>query len=353
MKILSNISRLALSAATLFIAGSLSAQIPEIQFDSAPNLLKLPANIHLGEVAGVATNSRGSIYVLTRTGDMWATTGTSRTFSHGGVRLLEFDSTGKYVGEMGQNLYGFLYAQAVRVDSHDNIWVVDRGSSLIIQFAPDGHVIWPMGRKPENINVGPRPEGGGRGRGNALPGAGSPGDLFNQPSDVAWNAAGEIYVSDGYGNARVGKYDTLGHYIKAWGHKGTGQGEFDGASSIQVDAAGNVYVAEVGNKRIQVFDGEGTYKSTITGVGSPRTMCMSPGAHQYLYVSNSNEVDDLDHGGEIYKLELDGKILGKFGEAGKLMKQFGSVNSIDCRRPNELYVGEVGNWRVQKLTLRP
>jgi hypothetical protein len=112
-------------------------------------------------------------------------------------------------------------------------------------------------------------------------------------------------------------------------------------------------VADLGNKRIQVFDSEGNFKSQITGVGAPRTMCISPGAHQYLYVSNSNEVDDLDHGGEIYKLELDGKILGKFGEAGKLMKQFGSVNAIDCRRPNELFVGEVGNWRVQKITLRP
>ena len=338
----------------LGVAGALSAQT-DIAFDSVPNLLKLPNNIHLGEVAGVATNSKGSIYVLTRSGDMWATTGTSRTFTHGGVHLYSFDSNGKYTGEIGQNLYGFLYGNAVRVDKNDNIWVVDRGASLVIQFAPDGHVIWPMGRKPESINIGP-PGGGGRGRGgpNAPPpGSGSPGDLFNQPSDVAWNAAGEIYVADGFGNARVGKYDTMGHFIKSWGHKGSGQGEFDQASSIQVDAQGNVYVADSGNKRIQVFDGEGNFKGQITGVGTPRTICINPGAQQFLYVSNSNPVDDYDHGGEIYKLDLTGKILGKFGEVGKQMKQFGAVNEIDCRRPNELYVAEVGNWRVQKLTLRP
>lgn len=76
------------------------------------------------------------------------------------------------------------------------------------------------------------------------------------------------------------------------------------------------------------------------------------GSHQYLYSSNSNETNNLDNG-EIYKLDLDGKLAGKFGRAGKVLKEFGSVNEIDCRRANELYVGEIGNWRVQKLTLHP
>jgi len=341
-----------LSIALLF-AAALSAQIPEIPFDSAPNLLKLPAGMNLGEVPGVATDSKGHIIVLTRQGDMYATTGTSRTFTHGGVQLLEFDSNGRFLKEMGQGLYGFLYAQQVRVDPQDNIWVVDRGASLVIKFDPNGNVIWPMGRKPESINIGPPPTGGGGGRGRGgPPGVGTPGDLFNQPSDVAWNSDGEVYVADGYGNARVGKYDKMGHYIKAWGQRGSAEGQFNQAAGIQVDASNNVYVADAGNKRIQVFDKDGTYRSSITGIGSPRAICISPGPHQYLYASNSNGVDDFDNG-EIYKLELDGKILGKFGEAGKQMKQFSVVNAIDCRRPNELYIGEVGNWRVQKITLKP
>jgi DNA-binding beta-propeller fold protein YncE len=119
-----------------------------------------------------------------------------------------------------------------------------------------------------------------------------------------------------------------------------------------VDAKGDVYVADLGNKRIQVFDNDGAFKSEITGVGSPMTICISPGAHQYLYASNSNPPDSLDNG-EIYKLELDGKVLGKFGRAGKLVKEFGTVNQIDCRNPNTLLVGEVQNWRVQKVTLKP
>ncbi len=113
---------------------------------------------------------------------------------------------------------------------------------------------------------------------------------------------------------------------------------------------GNLYVADLGNQRIQVFDNEGTFKSQITGVGSPWAICISPGAHPYLYSSNSNDPRNLDNG-EIYKMELDGRIIGKFGKAGKLAKEFGTVNEIDCRNPTELYVGELTNWRVQRLSL--
>jgi hypothetical protein len=123
-----------------------------------------------------------------------------------------------------------------------------------------------------------------------------------------------------------------------------------------VDAQGNVYVADLGNKRIQVFDNDGNFKSQIGDVGAPWAICISPGAHQYLYSSNSNPPDSMDNG-EIYKMELDGKVLGKFGTAGKLAKEFGTVNEIDCRNPNVLYAGpeamsaNLTNWRVQKLTL--
>src|SRR5262245_28753853 len=98
---------------TMLLAGSLYAQVPELAFDSAADFLKLPAQIHLGEAAGVATNSRGNLFVYTRTGTH-TTTGGSRLFTHGGARLLEFDKSGKFVREIGQGVYGFLFAQSVR-----------------------------------------------------------------------------------------------------------------------------------------------------------------------------------------------------------------------------------------------
>jgi streptogramin lyase len=317
--------------------------IPEIPYDSAPNLLKLPANIHLGEAVGVATNSRGNIFVYTRTGDTNATTGSSRTFTHGGARLFEFDRNGKYTREIGQGLYGFTFAHTVRVDPQDNIWAVDEGSNMIIKFNPEGRVVMTMGRKPEAVPV-PAPHG------PPAAGAGVAGDNFNRPTDVAWDAAGNIFVSDGYGNSRVAKFDKNGKFVKSWGSRGTATGQFNTPHSIATDAQGNVYVGDRGNRRIQVFDNDGNFKTQYTNVGAPWAVCITPGPHQYLYSSNSNGTASMDDG-EIYKMELDGRILGKFGRGGKLLKEFGSVHEIDCRNPNELYVGEITNWRVQKLKL--
>jgi hypothetical protein len=365
---------------TLFIvvalaltSGVLSGQTaPTIQFDSNPNPLTMPDNIHLGEVAGVATNSRGDIYVYTRTGNPTITIGTARAVSHGGGRLFQFDRTGKFVREIGQGIYGFLQPQQVRVDPQDNVWVVDQMSTLVIKFDSNGRVQMVLSRKPEAMTVpAPRivplptgipviqPEpapggggGGGRGGGPAgPPGAGVEGESFVRPTDVAWDAQGNIYVADGYGNARVAKYDRNGKWIKNWGSRGTGQGQFNIVHGIAVDAQGNVYVGDEGNKRVQVFDSEGTFKTQFANVGAPTALCITRGPQQVLYVAHSGDPDGMEDAA-IYKVDLKGTVLGKFGSAGKLPKEFGLVNSIDCRNENELLVGELSNWRVQKLTLR-
>ena len=331
----------------------LAAQsIPEIPYDSTLTL-KLPEHLYLGEAAGVATNSKGNIFVYTRTGSMMASVGGSRTFTHGGARLFEFAPNGNYLREIGVGLYGFLFAHVVRIDPQDNIWVVDEGSSMVIKFSPDGRVALTLGRKPESIRVPAAEggEGGGGGRGGGLPGAGVGGDNFNRPTDVAWDAAGNIFISDGYGNSRVAKFDKNGKFLKSWGSRGTGPGQFNLPHAIAVDAKGDVYVGDRTNKRIQVFDNDGTFKTQYTNVGAPYAMCISQGAHQYLYTSNSNPSTSMDNG-EIYKMELDGRVLGKFGKAGKLMKEFGTVHQIDCRNPNEIFAGELTNWRIQKITLK-
>jgi hypothetical protein len=332
--------------ATMLMAGPLIAQkdAPEIKFDSVPNALQLPAGIYLGEVGGVATNSHGDVFVYTRTGHPTVTIGTARPFAHGGSRLFQFDRNGKFVREIGKDTYGFMVASQVRVDSSDNIWVVDEMTNMVIKFDPQGRVVMLLGRKAENVNV---PARGGRGG----TGAGQPTDLFDRPTDVAWDAAGNIFVADGLGNARVAKFDKSGKFVKSWGKKGTATGEFADVRSIAVDAQGNVYAADGGNKRVQVFDNDGNFKTAIDNVGNAQAICMTKGPNQVLYVSNSNPPNDIDRDGEIYKMRLDGTMVGKFGKAGKLPKEFGTVNAIDCRDENTLYVGEIGNLRVQKLAL--
>jgi DNA-binding beta-propeller fold protein YncE len=350
----------------LFVAAALlggvpiAAQlaVPEIPFDSTADVLKWPDNIHMGEAAGVATDSRGDVFVLTRTGHPTVTIGTSRPFAHGGTRLFQFDKTGKYVREFGTDLYGFMVGQQVRVDPQDNVWAVDQMTSMVIKFDPGAQIQLLLGRKAENVRVpalplGPPAAPPARGGGGpaALPGAGTPQDVFNRPTDVAWDAAGNIYVADGLGNSRVAKFDKNGKFVKSWGARGNTPGMFNGLSGIAIDAQGNVYVAESGNRRIQVFDGNGTVKTQYANIGTPSAICISPGAHQYLYSSNSNAPEDFDNNGEIYKMELDGKVVGKFGKVGKQVKEFGTVNGIDCRNESELYVAELANWRVQKLAL--
>ena len=370
------------AAAALAFGASLAAQppVPEIPFDTNADLLKAPLDLFVGEIGGVGQNSKGQIFVYTRTGHPYATLADNRTFQRGGSRLLQFDKTGKFERELGQDVYGFNAAVGLRVDPQDNVWTIDEVANQVVKFDTEGRVTLVLGRKPETISVRPggpgggggrggpeagrggppggapaagrggSPEGGGRGGG--LPGSGTPGSTFSRPTDVAWDRAGNIYIADGIGNTnRVTKFEKDGRFIRQWGSTGAENSQFAGVKSLAVDAQGNVYVADAGNKRIQVFDGDGNFKSQFGNIGTPLTLCLTTGPTQYLYISHSGDADGMEDAA-IYKATLDGKIVGRFGSAGKLPKQFGLANSIDCRNENELLVGEMTNWRVQKVTLR-
>jgi DNA-binding beta-propeller fold protein YncE len=284
----------------------------------------------LGEAAGVAVNSKGHIFVFTRSRE---------------TRLFELDAHGKFVREIGQGLYGFSFAHTVRIDKDDNIWCVDEGSNMVMEFNPAGQIIMLYGRKPETVEGAPPPPG-------TTPPPPPPAfasfqhRLFNRPADVAWDAAGNSFVADGYNNSRVVKFDKDGNWVKEWGQRGTAPGEFHTVHTVATDAKGNVYVGDRENNRIQVFDNDGNFLKQWTHAGAPWAICITPGPKQVLYTSDSNA-------GRIYKLDLDGNILGVLGKSGKRLGEFGWVHEIACPAENTLYVAELLNWRIQKLNLHP
>ena len=336
------------------------AAVPQIPFQSVPDPVKLPPDLYLGEATGVAVNSKGHIFVLSRGN----TTGPA--YGAAAAQLLEFGPHGDFLREIGHNLYAWSFAHAVKVDREDNIWVADKGSDMVIKFNPQGRVVMVFGRKQEasDEKTAPLP--------HPKPPLAPIDGMFRQVTDMAWDKAGNIYISDGYINSRIAKFDKNGKWIKSFGEPGDGPGQFNTPHNIAIDADDHIYVADRGNRRIQVLDTDGKFLRQITidvpfdanalpaignkpalpitgaqtmAPGAPWTVCITPGPNPALFTSDG-------YPGRIYKLSLDGKVLGVFGESGKQPGQFGWIHGIACPSENEIYVSELLNWRVQKLVVK-
>ena len=335
--LLSSVAVAVLTAAPAFAQRKASIEnVPEIAFTAAPNLLKLPPGEYLGESVAVATNSKGHIFVYHRSAN---------------TRLWEFDKNGDFIREIGKGYYGFEFAHSVRIDPQDNIWAVDEGTNTITKFSPEGRFLMVLGRRPPAVDGAVATPTG--------PNAPAQKYTFCRPTDVGWDPKGNIFISDGYCNNRVVKFDKDGRFLAQSGSEKPGKepGQFNLPHGLQVDGHGDVWVADRTNNRYQVLDNNLKPKTTYENLGVGWTVCVSAGPHQYVFASNSNPNGNgpgtWANTGEIYKLELDGTILGKFGHASKELGGFQVVHMMDCRNPNEIIVGEIESWRVQKLLLQP
>ena len=328
-------------------------QVPELPYDVDSNVIKIPKGLYMGEQPGVALNSKGHIFIYPRAGEG----GSQPLYHYRAARLFEFDADGTFIREIGQNLISMGWAHSVRIDKYDNIWIVDNGTNMITKFNPAGEVMMVLGRRQESMQ-------------DELPANAPPRQyFFNEPTGVAWDSKDNIYVSDGYKNSRVAKFDKNGAWIKAWGEPGNGPGQFKLPHGIAIDAKDNVYVADRGNNRIQVFDADGKFLRQITenvpeapgtipskmyqynkpggGYDSlfPMDVCVTPGPTQYLYA--------VDHTpGRIFKFTLDGKLLGVFGRPGLEPGKLAHVHGITCPSENVVYTAERAGWRIQKFTLK-
>jgi streptogramin lyase len=354
--------RLGLIACLVLIASSSFAQqsVPEIAFDSVPDFLKLPEGMNFGEVPGVAVDSKGHVFVFTRSNSAGAP-----AYGGAAARLFEFSPKGDLLREIGRGLYAWSEAHTVRIDRDDNIWAIDKGSDMVVKFNRAGRVVMTFGRKSESSDDEARPLE------HPDPPLPAVDGRFRQPTDIAWDSRGNFYISDGYINSRVAKYDKNGDWVKSWGDKGTGPGQFRIPHTIVIDRDDHIYVGDRTNRRIQVFDTEGTFLRMFTidvppvpgtkavngatpsgerlaaVTGAPNAICITPGPRQVLFVGEST------FPGRIFKVSLAGEVLGVIGRSGRQLKQFSGAHQLACPSENEVYAAETSNWRVQKLILHP
>ena len=275
-------------------------------------------------------------------------------------------ANGNYVREIGKGLYAWSFAHSVRIDKNDNIWAIDKGSDMIVKFNPAGRVQWVFGRRKESAEAETKPWE------HVNPPLPPIDGMFRQPTDVAWDSQGNIYITDGYINSRVAKYSKDGDWLKSWGEPGTGPGQFRTVHAIAIDKNDNIYVGDRANHRIQVFDTDGKFLRMfsidippVPGTkavygntpdrrppdrrrsGRPNSLCIPPGGSNVMFVGKST------FPGRIFKVSLDGKVLGVIGRSGRNLKQFSGAHALACPSENEIYAAETANWRVQKLLLQP
>jgi DNA-binding beta-propeller fold protein YncE len=295
--------------------------------------VSLPPNVILGPVVAADPGPGGVLYVINRCGGENCITGKTPP-------ILKLDSSGKLIKSWGDGL--FVWPHGGTVDAQGNLWVADAVSPTgvppapagarghqVIKFSPEGEVLMRLGKAGVS-GTGP--------------------DTFNAPTDVAVARNGDIFVSDGHGpktNARVVKFSRDGKFVKAWGTYGSGRDNFDGPHAIAVDAKGRVYVADRGNNRVMVFDGDGNFVADWRQFGRPSGIAIDrngtifvtdtqttegrPGWRNGIYIGNVNDgkvtafipkIDEkssmegvaIDAAGNVWGAEVDGQTVRKFSK---------------------------------------
>jgi sugar lactone lactonase YvrE len=283
---------------------------PELDYVLAPTPVTLPAGVTMGATASVAFDARGHLYVLTR----------------GATAFFEFDQNGAFVRSFGDKM--FTRSHGLRIDGDGNLWATDVGAHVVVKLTPQGEVLLTLGTKGE------------AGEWNEAAGS----KKFNQPNDVAIASNGDVFVVQGHtpgpnGDARVLKFDKTGRFVKSWGGKGSGPGQFQVAHGIDIDAKGLLWVADRENQRVQVFDADGTFVREIKYKGLP---CSLDIGRQYIYMVNG-------FAGQVVRMDLTGKVLAALGKPGKGPGEFGEAHMIAVSPKDELYVADSVNAALVKF----
>jgi DNA-binding beta-propeller fold protein YncE len=312
---------------TLLLVTMLSAAAmaqPSLPYKAVEGWPRLPQGWNLMETAGVAVDAQNHSYV----------------FHRGAHPIIEFDADGWFVRAWGDGLFD--RPHSIRIDAGGNIWTADDGSHTVVKMDRHGKILMVFGRFRTTTQAqSTMPDGSA---GGALRGVRDEGVIrFNRPTDVAIAGNGDIFVSDGYGNSRIVKFNKDGKFLKEWGKRGNGPGEFHTPHSIVVDQTNRVIVADRENYRIQIFDTEGNFKQEWKGIGAPWGLALTPDNHIVMADGYNNRVT---------KLTMDGKVVGTFGSMGKHPGQFHYAHQIAAAPDGSIYTAEILNWRAQKFVVK-
>jgi len=300
-------SAIALFLVTLPLAAADLATGPPLPHKLVENWPQLPQNWNFGESSGVDVDRDDNVWV----------------FNRGKHGLMQFDKFGKLLGHWSDLQIG--RAHGMRVDPLGSIWLVDQAGNALFKYDRFGHI--------KMVIANP---------GNA-PGDNDAKYGFHHPTGVSFAPNGDFYVSDGYVNSRVIKFNRDGDYLTHWGKKGKADGEFDTVHDVAVDGRGRVYVADRTNARVQIFDASGKFLGKWTNLGNPWGL---------YYVAKENAIYMCDgHANRVLKLNTDGQVLGVLGSFGKSPGKFDFAHNIAVDSTGAIYVAEIKNWRVQKFAV--
>jgi DNA-binding beta-propeller fold protein YncE len=293
-------------------------QIPQLNYRLDENFFHYPVGSVVGRTTGIVVNTK---------------TGNILTLNRGYRPVMEFKSDGTFIRSWGEGSPMFLGAHALRFDAEGNLWYVDAGDNEIFRWDSEGRTKGTLGQNPEPWTwLTHVIERAAQGKANLY-----------QPTDIAWSKDGTNFVSDGYGNSRVAKFSKDGNFVTSWGERGNQPGNFNTPHSIVIDNNDIIYVADRGNDRIQVFDTEGNRKAVWNLPSAPWCVCLTNGPNQVMFVGSV---------GRVYKMSLDGKILGSFGRPGRMPGTIDSVHQISCADEKAIYMAHTYASRFDKWVLQ-
>jgi DNA-binding beta-propeller fold protein YncE len=299
-----------------------------IWYEVDPNWPARPADLPWADCPAVAVDRQDRVWIYTRTKPP----------------VQVFSSDGRFLFAWGEEVFGKLLdrmvAHGLRIDHEDNVWLVDLGNHIVIKLSMEGKILQTLGSPGER---------------------GCDDRHFDLPTDVAVTPRGEIYVADGYGNARVAVFDHAGKFLREWGQLGVGAGQFNLVHAVAVDSQGRVYVADRNNARIQVFDRTGKFLAEWRNLLVPWGLWMTP--EDELWVCGCSPMIWRDSD-EVLSCPPKDQLIARFDTTGRMLQLWtvpkgedgkekpGEVNwvhAIALDSKGNVYLGDIVGKRVQKF----